>query len=195
MRATSILLGLAIAIASTPLRGGTAPAAAAAQGTPQETANSNANAEATQPTPLQGEGSANEPSAVICMSHPARYPPESIRRGEQGTVQVRVRVGADGSPLNASVTTSSGFPRLDEAALKAVLHRQFDPVLRDGTRVEGDITVPIEFTIDNGPLTVVDHHDTPASGTAAARKDESPGMNCSGLTLAMPATSQGTRDG
>ena len=48
------------------------------------------------------------------------YPPASRRAGEQGTVRLKVLVDTNGRPSNVAVAQSSGFPRLDEAAVEAV---------------------------------------------------------------------------
>jgi protein TonB len=48
------------------------------------------------------------------------YPPMSKRLGEEGSVVLELYVLEDGRVGEAKVKTSSGFPRLDEAALKHV---------------------------------------------------------------------------
>jgi len=45
------------------------------------------------------------------------YPPESERLGEQGTVRLRFQVLEDGTYGDAEILKSSGFPRLDDAAI------------------------------------------------------------------------------
>lgn len=47
------------------------------------------------------------------------YPPESRRRGEQGVVGLHITARADGSIVFVQLAKSSGFARLDEAALSA----------------------------------------------------------------------------
>jgi TonB family protein len=44
------------------------------------------------------------------------YPVESIHQNEEGTVLMELTIGADGIPSGVRTVTSSGFPRLDEAA-------------------------------------------------------------------------------
>src|SRR4249920_653203 len=46
------------------------------------------------------------------------YPPTSTRLGEEGTAKVKVCVGVNGRVTTATLADSSGFERLDEAALK-----------------------------------------------------------------------------
>ena len=42
------------------------------------------------------------------------YPPESVRKGEQGLVTVEWDIGADGTIHNCTTYQSSGYPRLDQ---------------------------------------------------------------------------------
>jgi protein TonB len=46
------------------------------------------------------------------------YPSGSRTAGEQGLVLLRITVNANGRPTAVSVATSSGFARLDRAALE-----------------------------------------------------------------------------
>ena len=61
----------------------------------------------------------NPPCSVspILSTHTlAPYPVASVQQDEQGTVMLTVYIGADGAPTDIKIETSSGFPRLDEAA-------------------------------------------------------------------------------
>lgn len=53
------------------------------------------------------------------------YPPTSRRLGEQGTVKVKVLVDEKGRPKEVLVGQSSGFARLDQAAIEAVRKWRF----------------------------------------------------------------------
>jgi periplasmic protein TonB len=53
------------------------------------------------------------------LSQP-EYPPSSRRAGEAGTVVLQIYVLENGRVGDAKVLTSSGFPKLDEAALREV---------------------------------------------------------------------------
>jgi protein TonB len=75
------------------------------------------------------------------------YPNMSRRLRETGTVQVRVRVSAMGEPLDVQMAKSSGYGRLDEAALAAVKKWKFQPALRDGAASEAWVLVPVEFSL------------------------------------------------
>jgi len=75
------------------------------------------------------------------------YPLVSRRQGEEGTVQLRVRVSADGRPQEVALKTSSGFPRLDQAAQEAVKTWRFQPAMRGDEPVESWVAVPIRFSL------------------------------------------------
>ncbi len=76
-----------------------------------------------------------------------RYPIESRRRKEQGTVRLRVLLGVDGRVKSISVAVSSGYARLDAAALKAVRTWRWAPILRGGVPVEIAGTLEIPFVL------------------------------------------------
>ena len=61
------------------------------------------------------------------------YPATSRRLGEEGTVRLRVLVDERGRPKDVDVLNSSGFERLDRAAIDAVKRWRFEAAT-DGTR-------------------------------------------------------------
>ena len=75
------------------------------------------------------------------------YPPMSRRMGEEGKVFLRVRVEADGRPSQVEIKTSSGSPRLDQAAEDAVRRWRFIPAKRGGEAVSAWVIVPISFNL------------------------------------------------
>ena len=80
-------------------------------------------------------------------ARPPRYPPQSRRMREEGTVVLRVLVSASGDPLDIQIETSSGHRRLDQAAQDAVKKWKFNPGRRSGQPVEGWVLVPINFSL------------------------------------------------
>ncbi|MBU6442555.1 MAG: TonB family protein [Alphaproteobacteria bacterium] len=62
----------------------------------------------------------------------AGYPPISRRLGETGVVLVRFTVNVDGSVTNVSVAKSSGYSRLDEAAVSCASRWEYNPATRGG---------------------------------------------------------------
>ena len=89
-----------------------------------------------QPIPLPG-------------STPApRYPGGALRRGESGTVMVRVEVDAAGMPAGVALVQRSGSRDLDRAAMEAVRKWRFQPAQRDGQAVAGSLVIPVDFRAD-----------------------------------------------
>lgn len=75
------------------------------------------------------------------------YPPISRRLGEQGTVLIHVLVSDKGLAQDAQIKTSSGYFRLDDAALKLVRSWRFVPGKRAGVPEAMWATVPITFRL------------------------------------------------
>jgi protein TonB len=76
------------------------------------------------------------------------YPPASRRAGEAGTVQIRCLVSEQGRCSDVSVVKSSGFPRLDEAAVKEVQRNwKFVPGKEDGKPVAMWHTFAVTFRL------------------------------------------------
>jgi periplasmic protein TonB len=76
------------------------------------------------------------------------YPRASRLAGQQGQVVVKVLVSAEGSAVSVSLQRSSGFARLDEAALAAVRQWRFVPATRGADAFEEWVLVPIAFRLD-----------------------------------------------
>jgi protein TonB len=75
------------------------------------------------------------------------YPLAARQAGEEGLVVIHAQVLADGSVADAQVGESSGYERLDDAALAAVRHWRFQPALHDGQAVAQSVDVPIRFRL------------------------------------------------
>jgi protein TonB len=76
------------------------------------------------------------------------YPPMSKRLGEQGKVVVRVLIEVDGTAHKADIKQSSGFDRLDQAALNTVLRWRYVPGKRSGLAEAMWFNVPISFVLE-----------------------------------------------
>lgn len=82
------------------------------------------------------------------LDNPApTYPPLSRRMGEEGKVFLRVFVEPDGRPSAVEIKTSSGSPRLDQAAENAVRRWKFIPAKRGNEAVSAWVVVPISFNL------------------------------------------------
>ena len=88
------------------------------------------------------------PSAIAYgnRTHVA-YPIEALRNREQGTVILRVLVGADGSVLGVEIEKTSGSRSLDRAAREAVAKWRFHPATRNGVALSAWASVPITFNL------------------------------------------------
>ena len=87
------------------------------------------------------------PVPISGQSPPPTYPASAMRRGERGTVLLRVDVGVDGVPSKVSIEHRSGSRALDRAAVDAVRQWRFHPAQRDGQPVPASLVVPIDFNV------------------------------------------------
>lgn len=83
------------------------------------------------------------------LNNPApAYPRLSRRMGEEGAVIVRVLIGLQGTAEKAEIRTSSGFERLDLAALETVQRWRYVPGKRNGTPAAMWFNVPVRFVLE-----------------------------------------------
>jgi protein TonB len=76
------------------------------------------------------------------------YPSMSRRMGEQGTVLVRAFINTEGRAEKVEIRTSSGYSRLDDAALATVQRWRYVPGKRAGVAEAMWFNVPIRFLLD-----------------------------------------------
>lgn len=104
--------------------------------------------------------SAPAPAAQISVTPPdvmaayadnplPQYPAISRRLGEEGKLLVRVCVRSDGSVVSATNMKSSGFARLDQAAVAALLQWRFRPARRGTEPIDGCVDVPWVWSLHN----------------------------------------------
>ena len=82
------------------------------------------------------------------QNNKADYPLVSRKLGEQGLVGLRVLIGTDGVVQKAEISKSSGFKRLDQAALAAVLSWRYAPGRIAGVPKTMWVSVPINFVLE-----------------------------------------------
>jgi protein TonB len=87
-----------------------------------------------------------DPSPLASNQAP-KYPPQALRSGVEGSVNVRVEVDASGVPTDVKVVERSGERSrdLDRAVTDAVRRWRFEPAMKDGKAVAGAVVVPVEF--------------------------------------------------
>jgi periplasmic protein TonB len=88
-------------------------------------------------------------SHLDCNIAKPNYPVISKRRGESGTAYVHFVVGLSGNLENISLQKSSGYDRLDQAALDAVKESSCKPYLENGVPVRAAYTQPYVFGLSD----------------------------------------------
>jgi TonB family protein len=102
-------------------------------------------AETRQRRVVRQEG-AFDPDAIIPTARSApEYPRQALRNGQEGVVDVEVRVNPDGTVADAQVIRSDPPGVFDEAALRAIRKWKFKPKVVDGKPVEATGSQRIEF--------------------------------------------------
>lgn len=106
--------------------------------------------------PVHGQARAAERSDTALV--PARldfascrkpmYPPASLAAREEGTVHLKLRIGADGKVLAADIGTSSGHPALDVEARDAIRLCSAHPATRGGKPEETTTDVQYVWTLN-----------------------------------------------
>lgn len=102
-----------------------------------------------------GPGAGNGSGTVVLtparflgdVRHPP-YPERSRELGEQGRVELRVKIGADGQLLALEVTRTSGYVRLDDAAQALVRRGPFAPARRNGAAIDSWLRLGVPFRLD-----------------------------------------------
>jgi protein TonB len=107
------------------------------------------------PAQPQPPAPAPEPAPIIPpraeagqLSNPAPpYPTLSRRLREEGTVVLDILIRADGSVGEIKLKTSSGFKRLDDAAIHAVKRWRYKPATQGGKAIDFWYELPLEFNL------------------------------------------------
>ena len=94
-------------------------------------------------------GLAYDLGAAYLNNPPPAYPAESRRLKEEGVVMLRVDISSQGKVEQLALNKSSGYERLDQAALKAVRKWIFQPSVIAGIRISETVIVPISFRLKN----------------------------------------------
>jgi protein TonB len=86
-----------------------------------------------------------KPKAIYVPGGWQRYPEESIRAKETGAPTITICVSAAGVVDSVQVAESSGFPRLDQAAVGIGREARFKPALLDGRPVPLCLPYRVKF--------------------------------------------------
>jgi len=84
------------------------------------------------------------------LNNPApAYPSISRRAGEQGRVLLKVLVSEKGLAETVQLDSSSGYEKLDRAAIEAVKKWSFIPAKRSNQPVSAYVLVPVKFSLNS----------------------------------------------
>lgn len=76
------------------------------------------------------------------------YPRQSLRLNEEGTVLMSLYILSDGTVGEIRLKRSSGYPRLDQAALETVKRWRFQPARRGNEAISMWYDFPMPFTLE-----------------------------------------------
>ncbi len=115
-----------------------------------QTSQQRAPAPVAAPPPVQHArtGIAQDPKHPLKIGE-EYYPDASKRANEEGRCIVQMTVSADGRVTSESLQQTSGFPRLDEACLKAVHGQRMLPATESGKPIEKTVAIPIVWKLTN----------------------------------------------
>lgn len=91
---------------------------------------------------------ARSPELPIIVADKADFPPDAVKRLEQGWSAIGLYIGPDGAVGMTKIIRSSGFGDLDEKAIALVRAHRWTPVLMDGKPIATFTSVAVEWTQD-----------------------------------------------
>ncbi|RYZ51833.1 MAG: energy transducer TonB [Proteobacteria bacterium] len=96
----------------------------------------------------EGQGESITEATSNYLSNPApRYPPMSRRLGEEGKILFKVFVDTEGKVKDITIQQTSGFKRLDEAALEAIRGWTFTPARKGEEKVAAWVIIPFVWSL------------------------------------------------
>jgi TonB family protein len=98
-------------------------------------------------TPARVRVSSGVAQSLLVSSVPPVYPVEAKKARQQGSVGLHVVIGTDGNVKSVDVLHSAG-PSLDQAAMDSLRQWKYRPYLLNGTPVEVDTQITVNFTLD-----------------------------------------------
>jgi protein TonB len=96
---------------------------------------------------VDGGRGISSPAVIAKLSKP-EYPRYSRIHGEEGKVELAVKIEADGRPGRVDVIRSSGHPRLDDAARRALEKAVFVPAREHGEAVASTKRIAFRFNLE-----------------------------------------------
>lgn len=102
----------------------------------------------SRPVPPQTGPADHGPVGLAATHTIPPYPPLQARLSNQGTVVLRLLIGADGTVADARILHSSGTEALDRAAQEWVIaHWRYQPAIHGGVAVQSAVNVTVKFDL------------------------------------------------
>ncbi len=96
---------------------------------------------------LKEKGVITDTEAERADFHKPEYPEYCRKRGQEGVVVLTIRISADATGNSIKIVKSSGYLRLDNAAVEALKRAKFVPARRMGTAVTTTKKVAFRFRL------------------------------------------------
>ena len=103
--------------------------------------------EEPEPEPEPEPVKVKKPARLVKSERPA-YPQTARQQGWEGTVVLRMTIGAGGDVEDVTIQESSGFPELDESAAQSVKTWLFDPAKDGDDPISSAVEVPVTFDLE-----------------------------------------------
>ena len=107
----------------------------------------------TNPTTLYLSGGAASGTGIRKKNPAPPYPFAAIQQQQEGLVLLQAVIDNTGRPLSVEITQSSGFPLLDQSALRTVRRWKFDAAHIGFLPVQSKIAIPIRFLLTSSKTT------------------------------------------
>ncbi len=100
-----------------------------------------------EPEPEPEPVKVRKPARLIKSERPD-YPQTARKEGSEGTVVLRITIGAGGDVEQVQIHESSGFPELDESAAQSVKTWRFDPAKDGEDPISSAVDLPVKFDLE-----------------------------------------------
>jgi TonB family protein len=92
----------------------------------------------------------SKPASILCP--PIAYPEQSRKKEEEGTIHLLIKVNKDSTAGNIVIEKSSGYPRLDSAAVELIPKCQIAAAVRESVPYDSMNRLRFTFRLEEGNL-------------------------------------------
>ena len=85
---------------------------------------------------------------TFALQAPHKYPPEAARRRQQGVVVLLLYINGSGTLDRLEIVKSSGYPLLDEGAIREMKSSRFQPALDGAIPIRSRAEVTVTFRLE-----------------------------------------------